>query len=247
MSFRLSVNGEDGWLRPAGTLWLPKEETLVVADLHLEKGSSYAAKGQLLPPYDTRETLNRLLDEVVDTGAKRLVLLGDSLHDMEAISRIPVAERETVLDLARGLELVWITGNHDPDGGAAFGGVTLDALRIGRLILRHEPLPAPADGEVAGHLHPCAKVLGAGTSVRRRCFASDGRRLILPAFGAYTGGLSVKDAAFADLFGEGAFAYLIGPKVTPVTFARVSPDGAGGRSYRTTAFPKRSRASMTKS
>jgi DNA ligase-associated metallophosphoesterase len=222
---KVSVNGEDCWLRPAGTLWLPQVQTLVVSDLHLEKGSSYAAKGQLLPPYDTRETLNRLMNEVVDTGAQRLVLLGDSLHDMEAISRIPVAEREAVLDLANGLELVWITGNHDPDGGAVFGGITTDTLQIGPLILRHEPLPAPADGEVAGHLHPCAKVVGAGTSVRRRCFASDGKRLILPAFGAYTGGLNVMDEAYAGLFEPNLCAYLTGHKITPVAYSRLAPDG----------------------
>lgn len=219
------VNGEPCVLRPAGTLWLPQAETLVVADLHLEKGSAYAAKGQLLPPYDTRETLNRLMSEVVETGARRLVLLGDSLHDMEAISRIPVAEREAVLDMAAHLDLVWITGNHDPDGGAAFGGTTTDEVRVGQLVLRHEPLPAPADGEVAGHLHPCARVIGAAGSVRRRCFASDGRRLILPAFGAYTGGLNLRDAAYGPLFVDAPCAYLIGPKISPVAWTRLSPDG----------------------
>ena len=232
MSYRLSVNDETCWLRPAGTLWLPQFETLVVADLHLEKGSAYAAKGQLLPPYDTRETLNRLMTEVVDTGARRLVLLGDSLHDMEAISRIPVAEREAVLDMAAHLDLVWITGNHDPDGGAAFGGTTTDALPLGTLILRHEPLPAPADGEVAGHLHPCARVIGPAGSVRRRCFASDGRRLILPAFGAYTGGLNLKHEAFGGLFGPAMTAYLMGSKITPVSLSRLSRDGQLGPNLR---------------
>ena len=226
------VNGEACLLRPAGTLWLPQGETLVVADLHLEKGSSYAAKGQLLPPYDTRETLNRLMAEVADTRAKRLVLLGDSLHDMEAISRIPVAEREAVLDMAAHLDLVWITGNHDPDGGAAFGGTRTDELKIGQLTLRHEPLPAPADGEVAGHLHPCARVIGPAGSVRRRCFATDGRRLILPAFGAYTGGLNLKDAAFEGLFEGEVCALMLGQKLVPVSKARLSPDGAPPRSRR---------------
>lgn len=216
------IAGEPCCLRPAGTLWLPQHGTLVVSDLHLEKGSAYAARGQLLPPYDTRETLDRLLVEVVETGATRLVLLGDSLHDMGALSRIPVAERETVLDLAAQLDLIWITGNHDPDGGAAFGGLSMETLQLGRLVLRHEPLPGPAPGEVAGHLHPCARVLGAAGSVRRACFVSDGYRLILPAFGAYTGGLSVTDAAFGTLFTRSPVAYMLGKRVIPVGFDRLA-------------------------
>ncbi|WP_292051855.1 MULTISPECIES: ligase-associated DNA damage response endonuclease PdeM [unclassified Brevundimonas] len=222
---QISVAGEPCVLRTAGTLWLPQHGTLVVSDLHLEKGSAYAAKGQLLPPYDTRETLDRLLAEVADTEAKTVVLLGDSLHDMGAISRIPVAEREAVIDLAQQLDLVWINGNHDPDGGAAFGGRSTDELHLGNLILRHEPQAGSQTGEVAGHLHPCAKVKGAGGAVRRRCFLSDGNRLILPAFGAYTGGLNVLDAAYAGMFAPKVCAYVLGRKVVPVNTRSLIPDG----------------------
>lgn len=221
----ISVAGEPCVLRAAGTLWLPQHGTLVVSDLHLEKGSAYAAKGQLLPPYDTRETLDRLLSEVADTEAKMLILLGDSLHDMGAISRIPVAEREAVIELAGRLDLVWISGNHDPDGGAAFGGRSTDEMRLGHLTLRHEPQAGAQAGEVAGHLHPCARVIGPAGAVRRRCFLSDGQRLILPAFGAYTGGLNVTDRAYHGLFGDKTCAYLLGQKITPVAAHRLSPDG----------------------
>ncbi len=224
MSLSVTVAGEPVQLRPAGTLWLPQYSTLVVADLHLEKGSAYAMRGQLLPPYDTRETLQRLTDEVRETAPDRLVFLGDSLHDMGAISRIPVQDREAIIALTQQLELVWISGNHDPDGGSAFGGKTLETLRLGALELCHEPKSGHQHGEVAGHLHPCAKLSGAGGSLRRRCFVSDGKRLILPAFGAYTGGLNVLDEAYSGLFDGKTCAYLTGRKISPVRLDRLSHD-----------------------
>lgn len=224
MSLSVTVAGEPVQLRPAGTLWLPHFSTLVVADLHLEKGSAYAMRGQLLPPYDTRETLQRLHDEVRETSPARLVFLGDSLHDMGAISRIPVQEREAVIALAQQLELVWISGNHDPDGGSAFGGKTLEVLQLGALELCHEPKQGHQTGEVAGHLHPCAKLSGASGSLRRRCFISDGRRLIMPAFGAYTGGLNVLDDAYTGLFDGQPYAYLIGRKISRLALDQLSHD-----------------------
>ena len=224
MSYRLNIAGEPVQLRPSGTLWLEQYRTLVVADLHLEKGSAYAARGQLLPPYDTRETLHRLQTELHATLAETLVLLGDSLHDMAAISRIAEHERQTLIDLAKSVELIWISGNHDPDGGSAFGGHSADEVTLGHLTLRHEPRIGRQTGEVAGHLHPCAKLTGPAGSLRRRCFISDDTRIILPAFGAYTGGLNVKDGAFAGLFPSPPCAYLLGSHVTPIPFARLIPD-----------------------
>lgn len=225
---QISVAGEPCVLRAAGTLWLPQHQTLVVSDLHFEKGSAYAARGQLLPPYDTRETLNRLMAELVAVQPRCLVFLGDSLHDMGAISRIPVAERETIMGLARDFDLVWISGNHDPDGGAAFGGRSADEVRLGQLVLRHEPLTGEAVGkavgEVCGHLHPCAVVRGPAGSVRRRCFIGDGSRLIMPSFGAYTGGLNVHDRAYGGLFQQAPTAYLTGERVVRVPYHRLSPD-----------------------
>lgn len=224
MSYPLLVAGEPVHLRPAGTLWVEQYQTLVVADLHLEKGSAYAARGQLLPPYDTRETLRRLMAELSATKARTLVLLGDSLHDMAAISRIPQAERQALIELANTVDLIWISGNHDPDGGAAFGGTSAEEITLGHLTLRHEPLLDPQTGEVAGHLHPCAKLKGPAGSLRRRCFISDSTRIIMPAFGAYTGGLNVKDQAFTGMFPTAPCAYLLGTNVTAVSLPRLIAD-----------------------
>ena len=209
-SVKLRVNGEAVTLRPSGALWLEQHQTLVVADLHLEKGSAYAARGQMLPPYDTAETLRRLHGEVAALGPERLILLGDSLHDGKAEARLAPADIDQIDQLARGLELLWVVGNHDADGPRHLPGRTLDEITTGPLILRHEPLPAPQPGEVAGHLHPCAKVVGKGRSVRRRCFATDGQRLILPAFGAYAGGLNLRDHAFSPLFARPPIAAALG-------------------------------------
>jgi DNA ligase-associated metallophosphoesterase len=199
---RLHVALMGAWveLMPSGALWLEAERTLVCADLHLEKGSAYAARGQLLPPYDTRETLRRLLADAALLDPARIVLLGDTLHDVEAHGRIGEAEAEALRALARGRVLTWVVGNHDPEGPGWLPGDTCEDLALLGLTLRHEPLPGDRPGEVSGHLHPCARVVGQSRSVRRRCFVTDGRRLILPAYGAYTGGLSVRDVAFAGLF-----------------------------------------------
>jgi DNA ligase-associated metallophosphoesterase len=187
-------------LMPSGALWLQAERTLVCADLHLEKGSAYAARGQLLPPYDTRETLRRLAADAALLDPARIVLLGDTLHDTDAHGRIGDSDAEGLSALASGRTLVWVVGNHDPEGPGGLPGESCDELELPGLVLRHEPLPGDAPGEVAGHLHPCARVVGQSRSVRRRCFVTDGRRLILPAYGAYAGGLSVRDMAFAGLF-----------------------------------------------
>jgi DNA ligase-associated metallophosphoesterase len=205
----IELAGLDAALRPSGALWLPELGVLAVGDLHLEKGSAYAARGQLLPPFDTADTLGRLEAEVAALSPRVLVLLGDSFHDRRALGRLSQADAGRIAGLGRGRSLVWIVGNHDEDGlEAAFatgdgrflpGELAADLL-VGGLTLRHEP--GDGRGEVCGHLHPCAKVVRAGRSVRRRAFVTDGLRLILPAFGAYAGGLNVRDAAFEGLFVE---------------------------------------------
>lgn len=211
-------------LRASGALWLAQQRMLVVADLHLEKGSAYAARGQLLPPYDTRETLDRLEREVAALAPRSVVLLGDTLHDRDAERRIAVTERARIAALAHRLRLIWICGNHDPDGAGDLGGETAAVVEVAGLTLRHAPSPHPVAGEVAGHLHPCIRIHGSAGSVRRRCFASDGQRLILPAFGAYAGGLNLRDDAFSALFVGGATAFALGRRVTPVTYERLRPD-----------------------
>lgn len=209
-SVQLTLHGTAVTLRASGALWLHTDQTLVVADLHLEKGSAYAARGQLLPPYDTRETLNRLTAEVAALRPRRVILLGDTLHDRGAEGRLAQGDAEKVQALAEGRDLVWVVGNHDSDGPSHLPGRTEDEVLIQSLTLRHEPQSGYQPGEVAGHLHPCAKVIGRGRSVRRRCFATDGQRLILPAFGAYAGGLNLRNAAFAPLFARPPVAAALG-------------------------------------
>jgi hypothetical protein len=204
------VAGAHLQLRASGALWLEAERVLVVADLHLEKGSAYAARGQMLPPYDTRETLARLEAEVAALSPQMLVLLGDSFHDGGAEARLARDDAERLAALASGRTLAWVVGNHDADGPRALPGETCAELALASLVLRHEPSPGLQSGEVCGHLHPAARVRGARGSVRRRCFATDSERLVLPAFGAYAGGLNLRDAAFAGLFARPPLAAALG-------------------------------------
>lgn len=199
-------------LDPSGGLYWPAERVLVVADLHLEKGSSFAARGVPLPPYDTRATLALLAGIVARTRPRVVVALGDSFHDRAGAGRLGAAERELLAEIGRGRDMVWIAGNHDPDPMPGLGGVHLPELRLGPLTLRHEPLPAShgVRGEIAGHFHPVARLVVRGRALRRRCFVTDGDRLVMPALGAYAGGLNIRDAALASLFPGAYAAHLIG-------------------------------------
>jgi DNA ligase-associated metallophosphoesterase len=194
---------------PAGALYWPEQKLLCVADLHLEKGSSLARRGSLLPPYDTAATL-RALSGLLARYAPRLVItLGDSFHDSDGPARMAPSDLATVADLQRGRDWLWITGNHDPEPATNVGGGFARAVAIGALVFRHEPSGQP--GEIAGHLHPSARVRWRGHAITRRCFAADAERAVLPAFGAYTGGLSVRDPAFDKVFAGGPFtAHLLG-------------------------------------
>ncbi|MEM6627352.1 MAG: ligase-associated DNA damage response endonuclease PdeM [Pseudomonadota bacterium] len=182
-------------------LWWEDERLLVVSDLHLEKGSSYAARGQLLPPYDTRATL-RAVAALMDAFRPQTVIsLGDSFHDRQAEARLSAEDVETIRALTASTDWIWVEGNHDPIPPKHLGGRAALEIKRGPLTFRHEPTLEAYDGEVAGHLHPCAKIRGrSGRHVRTRCFIQNGRRLVMPSFGAYTGGLNVCDAAFADVF-----------------------------------------------
>lgn len=207
----LMLAGETLVLDLCGGLWLPEHRTLIVSDLHLEKGSSYAARsGQFPPPYDTRETLACLHEAVVRHDPARVVALGDSFHDARGPERMEPGDRALVAALQEGRDWVWIAGNHDAAVSAGVGGRYADALTLGGLLLRHEPSPGEAPGEIAGHLHPCGKVAMRGRAVRRRCFVTDGSRLVMPAFGAYAGGLNVRDKAIEGLFAKGFTAHLLG-------------------------------------
>lgn len=207
----LQLAGETLVLDLCGGLWLPEHRTLIVSDLHLEKGSSYAARsGQFLPPYDTRETLACLHEAVVRHDPVRVVALGDSFHDARGPERMEPGDRALVAALQEGRDWVWIAGNHDAAVSEGVGGRYADALTLGGLLLRHEPSAGEAPGEIAGHLHPCGKVAMRGRAVRRRCFVTDGTRLVMPAFGAYAGGLNARDKAIEGLFPKGFTAHLLG-------------------------------------
>jgi len=194
---------------PRGALYWHEHGLLVVADLHLEKGSSFAARGQLLPPYDTASTLARLSHVIADYRPRCVVALGDSFHDGGGPARLGDDDRESLRIMQGGREWIWLTGNHDPEPADGIGGTFTESLTLGPLTFRH--LPSDTPGEVSGHLHPVARISHRGRAVSRRCFAADKNRMVMPAFGAFTGGLNVRDAAFADLFGTLAFtAHLLG-------------------------------------
>jgi hypothetical protein len=206
----MAVAGERVVFRPSGALWIEAHRALVAADLHLEKGSFFAAHGQMLPPYDTAETLRRLAVEVAALAPDTVVLLGDSFHDREGDGRLSSADGAALCATVASRALVWVTGNHDPIGPRGLPGETVAALALGALRLVHEPEEGAAPGEIAGHLHPCAKVTARGASVRRRCFVTDGERVVLPAFGALAGGLNVRHPAFRPLFRTRPVAAVLG-------------------------------------
>jgi DNA ligase-associated metallophosphoesterase len=154
-----------------------------------------------------------------------LVLLGDSFHDGRAVARLDAEDARRIAALATGRSLVWIVGNHDADGPGGLPGEVCEEVEVEGLVLRHEPLAGRSPGEVSGHLHPCAKIVQSGRSVRRRAFVTDGDRLIAPAFGAYAGGLNVCDPAYDGLFAAPPTACILGPsQVHPIPFAALCGD-----------------------
>jgi uncharacterized protein len=193
----------------SGALFWEEQSLLVVSDLHLEKGSSFAARGVLLPPYDTVATLGRLAAVVARHDPGMVIALGDSFHDRDAHDRLSLADRDAIAALQARRDWIWISGNHDPALPPNIGGIVATEVAIGPIAFRHEPTGEA--GEIAGHLHPKARVATRARSVERRCFASDGERAVMPAFGAYTGGLSIRDAAFARIFQTlGFMAHVLG-------------------------------------
>jgi len=205
----IAISGVSLLADPDGTLYWPEQGLLAVADLHLEKGSSFAARGVLLPPYDTAATLARLARLITHYAPRCVMALGDSFHDGGGPARLAEHDRETLRIMQRGRDWIWITGNHDPEPATGIGGTFTDLYATGALTFRH--LPTGAAGEISGHLHPVARIAHRGRAVSRRCFAADKTRIVMPAFGAFTGGLNVRHAAFCDLFGTLKFsAHLLG-------------------------------------
>lgn len=199
------------------------DDTLVVADLHLEKGSAFAGRGVLLPPYDTLATLDRLVEVVERLTPRQVVSLGDGFHDVAGAGRLADDARRRIDWLAARCDLVWLLGNHDPLPPEGLPGRVVTTMVHLGLDLRHEP-PTAGALWVAGHLHPKARLDARGRRISARCFVTDGLRLILPAFGAYAGGLDVFHPAIDGLFPDGFDAHLIGPgAIHRIARARLLP------------------------
>ena len=222
----LAVCGKSFVADMSGALYWPGEKTVIIADLHLEKGSAFAARGVMLPPYDTRETLQRLAEVIDRYEPARVIALGDSLHDAEGAARIDGDDLAILNILQEDRQWIWVTGNHDPEIGARLGGSVVDRVVCGGLKLQHAPFEGEVTHEIAGHLHPAAKLSVYGHTIRRPCFVGNGRRLVLPAFGAFAGGLNVLDAAFEPLFGtDGIRVWMLGQEgVYPVATRQLATD-----------------------
>lgn len=211
---------------PSGALYWPGRRLLAVADLHLEKGSSYAINARkLLPRHDTHQTLSLLSALIGTLQPQTVVCLGDSFHDRTAVERLPPSQRAEIERLTRRTDFVWIAGNHDPVPPPGEWGRVATEVADSPLIFRHEALFGPVDGEVSGHYHPVAALSVQGRGIRRRCFLTDGRRVILPAFGAYAGGLNALDPALAQLFPTNYDALVVGrAAVRRLSWRQLRPD-----------------------
>jgi uncharacterized protein len=206
----LHLAGERLMLDPEGAVYWPDGALLAVSDLHLEKGSSLARHGMLLPPFDSKTTLDRLVPLLRRWSARTLVAMGDSFHDAAGHRRLPPGEAARLRAIASSLRLVWVRGNHDPKPPDSLGGECAESLRAGKLTFRHQAEQNAGPGEICGHLHPKATITARGSRVSRPCFVADARRLMLPAFGAYAGGLEVGDPAITALFPRGGRVFLLG-------------------------------------
>ncbi|MEP0191799.1 MAG: ligase-associated DNA damage response endonuclease PdeM [Erythrobacter sp.] len=197
----LEFAGEELVLLKNNALYWPRERALLVADLHLEKGSWYAQMGQMLPPYDSRETLERLADAVKATGARRVITLGDNFHDDAGTYRLDDYACGMLESLIRTLDWVWISGNHDEHMHRGFGANVMDEIEINGIVLRHEAKRGETRAEVSGHYHPKMRLRVRNRHIARPCGVVSrqtgrGDRMIAPAFGAYTGGM---DAAAPEI------------------------------------------------
>ncbi|MCB8877177.1 ligase-associated DNA damage response endonuclease PdeM [Acidisoma silvae] len=208
----LHIGSERLMLDPSGAVFFPSRSLLVLADLHLEKGSAAAARGRLIPPYDSRLTLDNMSLLLRHYSPKTILALGDSFHDAGGAERLAPGDQARLAAMARQTKFIWVLGNHDPALPASLPGDIHAEWADGPFRFRHEAgIGGPGECELSGHYHPKATVPVRGAAVTRPCFITDGhKRLILPAFGAYTGGLDVADPAIASLFPRGGRIFLLG-------------------------------------
>ncbi|MWD27690.1 ligase-associated DNA damage response endonuclease PdeM [Aquicoccus sp. SCR17] len=217
-AYRFTLHGAELHALPSGALWWPAERMLCVSDLHLGKSLRYARHGGAhLPPYETRDTLARLEADMDGTGARQVICLGDSFDDTMAAHGLDPEERQWILRLQAGRAWTWIEGNHDP-GPIDLGGAHQGEVQLGPLTFRHIAAPG-AEAEVSGHYHPKAGLRG----VSRPAFLLDRSRLIMPAYGTYTGGLRARDKVLAELMGPEALAILTGHRALPIPMPRAAP------------------------
>jgi DNA ligase-associated metallophosphoesterase len=207
-----TLNGAAFLADPSGALVWPERRTVIVSDLHFEKGSAFAARGVPLPPYDTAATLDRLSAVLDRHRPERVIGLGDSFHDQGAPERVSDDALERIRALTSAYDWTWITGNHDPALDPLWGGRVAADLVLGPLVFRHEAAPGVGAGEVSGHYHPKARVKLRGRSVSGRCFVTNGVRLMLPSFGAFTGGLDVTAPEIRRLFRRRFEVLFLGPR-----------------------------------
>lgn len=199
--------GQELLLGASRALYWPAEQALLIADLHLEKASFFARHGQMLPPYDSRETLERVAQLIRETGARRVFCLGDNFHDDAGVERLEPHAAGMLDALTRATDWVWITGNHDANLSGVCGGTPVEELAVSGLILRHRAIPGESGAEVSGHFHPRLRLTVKGRSIVRPCAvlaspapgaAQSTEKLVLPAFGALTGGMDAADPAIRD-------------------------------------------------
>jgi DNA ligase-associated metallophosphoesterase len=203
---RFSFSGHELMALPQGALFWPSREALLVADLHLEKASWFARLGQMLPPYDSIATLSDLAALVASAGAREIWCLGDSFHDARGCDRLPAQARDLLTGLTAATRWTWITGNHDPGFTDHCGGAIVEEAEVDGLVLRHEADPDDPRPELSGHFHPKLRITHRGRQVSRRCFVATATKLILPAFGALTGGLDAHHPEIVRAVGAGAQA-----------------------------------------
>ncbi len=189
-----------------GALHWPAERALLVADLHLEKASWFARLGQLLPPYDSHATLAALERHVDRTRVSRIYCLGDSFHDRFGCDRLPAAARELLTAMTARIDWVWIVGNHDAGFIDYIGGRLAEEVHVGGIVLRHEAVRGDPTPEISGHYHPKLRLRMKGRNVSRRCYVATATKLILPAYGALTGGLDAHHPEIIAKVGPGAAA-----------------------------------------